>query len=77
MGYFLSHIGYIIIAALVIAGIGFALVYFGNKNSGGEGVQGGCGMGCAGCGSASSCGINEDDIKKIEQNIALIEKPKN
>lgn len=77
MGYFLSHIGYIIIAALVIAGIGFALVYFGNKNSDGESVQGGCGMGCAGCGSASSCGINEDDIKKIEQNIALIEKPKN
>lgn len=77
MEYFLGHIGYIIIAAFVIAGIGFALVYFGDKNSDGEGVQGGCGMGCAGCGSASSCGINEDDIKKIEQNIALIEKPKN
>lgn len=73
MEYFLSHIGYIIIAALVIAGIGFALVYFGDKNSEGQGVQGGCGMGCAGCGSASSCGINEDDIKKIEQNIAISE----
>ena len=77
MEYFLSHIGYIIIAAFVIAGIGFALVYFGNKNSEGQGVQGGCGMGCAGCGSASSCSIDEEDIKKIEQNIALIEKPKN
>lgn len=70
MEYFLSHIGYIIMAAVVIAAIGFALVYFGEKNSEGEGFQGGCGMGCSGCGSSSSCGIPEKDIRQIEASIA-------
>ncbi len=70
MDYFLSHIGYIILAAVAIAAIGFALVYFGEKNSDGEGFQGGCGMGCSGCGNAASCGLPEKDIKRIEASIA-------
>lgn len=70
MDYFFSHIGYIILAAVAIAAIGFALVYFGEKNSDGEGFKGGCGMGCSGCASAASCGIPEKDIKRIEASIA-------
>lgn len=70
MEYFLSHIGYIVVAALVIAVAGLAMTFIGDKNNDGKGIKKGCGMGCAGCGGdTDSCTLSEADIEKIKKSM--------
>jgi hypothetical protein len=63
MEYFLSHIVYIIIAALILAAVcvawGFMMAKD-NENKEQDSSDGwDCSMGCSGCSSFSSCGKSE------------------
>ncbi len=61
MGYFFSHIGYILIASVLIGLLGFAAVFFAEKSAAcntsedgggktGDGAEDmGCGFNCASC----------------------------
>lgn len=68
MDYFLGHIGYVIIAAVIIAGVAFLSVYVGNKNEEGKDQKEknpneGCGGSCIGCGSFSDCDKEDKKYK--------------
>ena len=56
MHYFLTHIGYIIIAAVVIALLAFAAVFLGEKNEAERNVDDErCDFTCSGCPNVSIC----------------------
>ena len=56
MHYFLTHIGYIIIAAVVIALLAFAAVFLGEKNEAQRNVDDErCDFTCSGCPNVSIC----------------------
>jgi hypothetical protein len=60
MEYFMTHIIYIVLAAVVIAAIACAwgfMTYKADQQKAQEGEEpaAGCGLGCSGCNSFSSC----------------------
>ena len=56
MDYFFSHIGTLIVAALLIAGVVIATVAIANSNAKTKkAIEDGCDFMCAGCPSSQSC----------------------
>lgn len=64
MNYFLDHIFYVIIVAVIITIVAFVTVLAGEASAKMDEVHseaGGCSS-CSGCGSSSSCSEKTDDI---------------
>lgn len=56
MSYFFSHIGYIVIAAVVIAALAFIAVVVGEKNDAERDINDErCDFACSGCPNVSMC----------------------
>ncbi len=56
MHYFITHIGYIVIAAVAIALVGFAAVFFAEKNEAERDINDErCDFTCSGCPNVSVC----------------------